>query len=51
MIAGWVAVTKVLLGKKSWAKTERLKENSDGIAEGKESADMVDDVSAGQVNS
>lgn len=33
MIAGWTAVFRVFRGKKGWAKTERLKENADGIAE------------------
>lgn len=33
MVAGWSAVFRVILGKNSWAKTERLKENAAGIAD------------------
>ncbi|NLA54953.1 MAG: glycosyltransferase family 2 protein [Corynebacterium humireducens] len=34
ILAGWRAVFRVVLRRNSWAKTERLKENADGIAEG-----------------
>lgn len=41
MFAGWSAVFRIILGKNSWAKTERLKENSSGIAEVEAEQDTV----------
>lgn len=51
MVAGWRAVGRILLGKKGWAKTERLKENSDGVADLKTGSDLAEESPAGQVRS
>lgn len=49
MIAGWRAVARILLGKKGWAKTERLKENADGVADGTVDPELPESSPVGEV--
>lgn len=41
ILAGWRAVFRIVLQKNSWVKTERLKENAHGIAEGEPEEEPV----------